>query len=367
MRTRIKFLLKVIKRIPMRTSLRNLVSWEGAQENGSEPGYTITIACMRSITNVVIANVQLLSRIDAANCKELVLVFDCEKEDLDPEVLEVLNGIDLPMDLVVQFYSSKQKRVAQAINWGWVFAWMSWSLAIGRCKTSHLILHDLDALALDPDFFEVIYQRALETGKDFHAIRTYSGSGVGKEHGLGTTFELVLKPDAIRTKFKPLEAFNTLKIVDGKIIDFDTLLWIQFQLKNTSVEAVDESQLVHPSQLICHYTDFLAGRGSMTDKQHSLMLMPYFSYLGGSADDIERLTTEMKNSEGDTVRLWGSDLPIHHLKEEHWAWMEKQIRRVEQTLFEGTRPIIEAYLEHFITRAGDKRTVGVEEDGVKLG
>jgi hypothetical protein len=44
-----------------------------------------------------------------------------------------------------------------------------------------------------------------------------------------------------------------------------------------------------------------------------------------------------------------------------WAWMEKQICRLEQALFRRTREAINAYLSGMIERSGEHRTLGKEQ------
>jgi hypothetical protein len=66
------------------------------------------------------------------------------------------------------------------------------------------------------------------------------------------------------------------------------------------------------------------------------------------------------NSDGAAIRLLGRELDIDGISPSLWAFFEKQIRRMEQALFEHTRPEVESYLQGFIRRAGLQRTVGRE-------
>ncbi len=60
--------------------------------------------------------------------------------------------------------------------------------------------------------------------------------------------------------------------------------------------------------------------------------------------------------------MFGRTAFIDGIDPDAWAWMEKQIRRIEQTIFGGTRPEVESYLRGIIRRAGSRRTVGEEDD-----
>lgn len=357
-----KLLAKQAKRLPMLWLIRGLTAWQ-PQTRASE-GYTIAIACMHKIPDVLLANLQMVANARTPHCKKIHLVFDCTQKEMPSELLQAIKAVSHSATVVVDFYSDKQTAVARKINWGWVYAWLSWCIAIGDCETEHLILHDLDALPLDPTFFEQLYERAISSKAAFQAIRTYSGNGISPSLKLGTTFELVMKPKVLRERFSPFDGFNKLRLLDGKLVDFDTFLWIQHQVGDTQVEPINESQLMHPSQLICDFTDFTSGRSDLTHRQHSLIMMPYFSYLGGNQEFLSNVTSSLRESHGTGAVLYDRRLDLSHICPEHWAWMEKQIRQAEQQLLGSTRAEVSLFLESFIRNAGDRRTVGKPGEGV---
>ena len=258
-------------------------------------------------------------------------------------------------------YDPRQSRVAGSINWGWVYAWLSWSLAIRQARTRALIIHDLDAMPLHPNFFEQLYDNWLETGAQFCGIRAYRGNGVVESMGLVTTFELTIDVDHIRRHFRPFDLFNQLRIVDGRVVDFDTMLLAQRESPLRALRPIDESRLVHPSQLICQYTDLVSGRADYRGRDHALPVLAYFVYLGGDATPIDEARPGLDAEGSRSISVFGKSAYIDGIRPEAWAWMEKQIRRTEQARFGGTRPEVAAYLQGFIRRAGAHRTVGIED------
>ena len=359
----LKLVTKTIKRYPMHQMIRNGVTWEPLRDPAD--GYSIIIGCMHKIPEIAVANLRMTANCDLSRCQEILMVFDCTEEQMPHSLKRSLESVECSSSVRFLYYNAQQSRVSRKIDWGWVYAWMSWSIGISCCNTRHVILHDLDALPLDPSLFDTLYQRARSNSCVFQAIRTYSGNGVTKEMKLGTTFELVMDAEAVRSRFRAFDGFNKLQRVNGSLVDFDTFLWIQYQMSgSTRIDPIDENQLVHPSQLICNYTDFSSGRDELRMKQHSLLMMPYFGMLGGNIADFERVSNELQESEGRSIFMFGRHMDLNHLSPEHWAWMEKQIRRTEHALYTKTRDFVENFLKVFVTRAGTQRTVGRETDGV---
>jgi hypothetical protein len=258
-------------------------------------------------------------------------------------------------------YSNRQALIARWINWGWVYSWMSWSLAIAHAKTNAVVIHDLDAMPLAFDLFENIYDHWLEEKAPFCGIRLYEGNGVQQEMGLVRTFELALDAQYVRQNYQPADLFNKLRLIDGRIVDFDTMLDAQRRCGRCAVRPIEEADLVHPSELICHYTNLLAGRMDFRSRPHMLPVLAYLMYLGGDSSQMNATRLRLADRNAQSVKFFGRETYIDGIKPQGWAWMEKQIRRVEQHCFGNTRPDVDAYLRGIVMRAGIARTVGQSE------
>ena len=354
----VKLYSKRIKRLPMNLMIRNLVRWE--KQGPPEPGYSVVIACMRELAPVAIANLRLCALLNNSRLHELLLVFDCPTEQIPQSVRDAVKETSSSVSVQLIGYTDQQHQVAKRINWGWVYAWLSWSLALGQIKTRGAIIHDLDAMPLSPNIFDEIFDHWAQHGAEFCGIRPYSGSGVEDYMGLVRTFELALDVAFVRRTFQPFDLFNKLKIVDGRVIDFDTMLDAQRLSPRRVVEPIEEAQLVHPSQLICHYTNLVSGRTDFRDQQHMLPVLAYFMYLGGDPDPLTAATPHIADIHSEKMPFFGKTAFINGILPQGWAWMEKQIRRMEQHCFGETRQPIGAFLEGMASRAGTHRTVGKE-------
>jgi hypothetical protein len=354
----IRVIQRRCKRFPMHLAIRGLVSWE--PQANQQPGYTVVIACMHKLAHLAVANLNLIQRMDAEGLKEVLLVFDCLESELPAVVRDAVANWRSGPEVRVVCYGERQVRAARKINWGWVYSWMSWTKGIAEAGTRHVLLHDLDALPLEPNLFLKLYSRALKSGAQFQGIRQYRGQGITPDMGLVTTFELMIDAYHMRKTFQPFEGFNRVCLIGGRYVDFDTFLYMQHRSSLRAIQSIDESQLVHPTQMICQYTDFMAGRGRISTHEHNLIMLPYYFLLGGDPDLIASTTKQLTPLGAHSLTMMGRSLPIGHLAPTRWAWIEKQIRRVEQAIFGRTRPPVESFLSTIIPRAADQRTVGQE-------
>ena len=345
-------------RSPMHLLLRNLVSWE--QLKRADPGYTVVIASMAALAPLVVANLRLAARQSSARMRELILVIDCPADRIPDTIQATVRECSEFMRIRVIAYTDWQHFVARRLNWGWAYSWLSWSLGIAHSATRALIIHDLDALPIFPGLFESLYDNWLDSGAEFCGIKQYRGNGVSDEMNLVTTFELALDAGYLRERFRPFDLFNKLRLMEGRLIDFDTMLHVQLQSRKRALREVFQSHLVHPSGVVCQYTDLVAGRTTFARRSHNLLMLPYFFFLGGDSAMLFSVSPQLRRMNSETIRLLGRRLHIDGIPPSHWAWMEKQIRRLEQAVAGYTRPEIAEYLDGFIHRAGEFRTVGRE-------
>jgi hypothetical protein len=213
---------------------------------------------------------------------------------------------------------------------------------------------------LDSKIFDHLHAHAEKEKLHFLGVNYYEGNGVTRAMGLPVTFELSLDAAWLRAKFRPFDLFNKLRIVDGRVIDFDTILWVEWQSSARAVLPISETQILHPSQMICNYTDLRRGRVIVRERTHNLLMLPWFLHLGGNSELLRRAGQQLAAFGTESISMFGQQARITHISPAHFAWTEKQIRRGEQAFFGGTRPEVSQYLKGIATRAGEQRTVGRE-------
>ncbi|MFI4872131.1 MAG: hypothetical protein ACIARQ_09990 [Phycisphaerales bacterium JB061] len=315
-----------LKRMPMVSQLRDLVSWEPM--TAPEEGYTVVIGCMAALPDVAVTNLNLMRRMQMPSAKQVILVFDRPAEQMPEGLVERIEEARGDMPVTILNYSEKQHAVAERIKWGWVYAWMSWSIGIGASKTRHVLLHDLDAMPVNPKFFERRYELARDSGKAFFGIRWYKGNGILPTDELTTTFEMVLDAQVMREKTKPIHGFNTIRKLGGRACDFDTFLYSQLIVGSSGQAPIDEGDMVHPSQMICQYTDMIAGRNTAPMPKTNLPLMPVYMHLGGHSEPLEHITSHLKETGDARLPFMGKSLDVSKMTSVHWVWLEAEARKL---------------------------------------
>lgn len=362
-----KVAFKSVKRAPLLWQLRGLCSWEPLAT--PQPGYSIVIAGMHRLWPVALANLRLIAACNRRDLEEVLLVMDDSLDRLPREFMQLVGEIEATgLPLRVIGYDEQQRRTAHRINWGWVYSWLSWSKGIAAARTRRVILHDLDAMPINAEVFHRLFAAAEANAAHFQGVRLYSGSGVTSEMGLVTTFEMAIDIAWLRSSAKPIDGFNQIRLVDGRYVDFDTWLEVQRRAPNRRVEPLTQSDLVHPTQLICQFSDHIAGRKDRLHRGHQLPILLYFTHLGDPSTDLATAGERYADAGSTSASFFGQDADLTMIHPNSWAWMEKQIRRLEQHINGATRPEVAHYLRGFVLRAGSARTVGrepVEAGGVE--
>jgi hypothetical protein len=323
-----------------------LISWEPMQQ--PRDGYSLLIGCNRNLGPMLLANLRLLTRQKRTSCKEVILAIDGTEAELGTDIKQRAREIcgsaaggELPIRFV--HYTSKQISVTRMIDWGWIYAWLSWSIGIRECTTRYAMLHDFDALLLNPNVLEERYAQVQQRSVEFLGIAHHTGGGVLEDDKLVRTFELMFDCAFVRKTFKPIELFNTMKSIAGRRVEFDTFLNAQHRAGTTSVMPLAEEEMVHPSQMICQYVDFNAARGRIPTN-NNLLMIPYYEHIGGDSSLMRDMTQQLTSGK-KTVSLWGKPLSVAAISPTHKQWMRKQMVRMEATLANGLAGEVAAYMD----------------------
>lgn len=360
-----RYISKAATRTWMRRRLRPLVRWEPM--SAPVPGYTVLIGGATRLLPVARANLTLLARQNATNCAEVILILDGRRDDLPADFERSCHDImqtaghapgSRPIPVKIVCYNDVQVRTSRQIDWGWAYAWMSWSLGIAHCTTRYAILHDLDALLLGPNVLEERFEAIQREQVEWLGIDPYPDLGLDGHDAPVRTFEMIFDAAFVREHFNPIDLFNKMGTIAGRRLEFDTTIHAQIRAGRRRVVPVDETLLVHPSQMICQYVDHSAGRERLPEANNLLML-PYFLLLGGDGRAFSDVAAQLRNRPDGPIRLWGGDVHPSALPLPRADWLLKQAIRVEEAVFGAPRPEVADYFES-IRRAAASAQLAVK-------
>lgn len=341
------YVRKLALREGLRAIIKPLVTWEPMR--APREGYSVLIGCHRELGDLLLATLRSLSRQRATHCREVILSFDGLASELGASFEEKAREMAGSLPLRFLYCTPKDLRIARRIDWGPVYAWMNWSRGLAACTTRHALLHDLDALLIDPEVFESRYAAILDRSVEYLGIAYHGGGGTVPEDRLARTFELMLDAAFVRAHHQPLDVFNkmwTIRDARGGVrrVEFDTFLYCQHTRGRRDALPMGEEQMVHPSNMIGQYTDFRNKRPRIPPNTN-LPMIPYYELVGGNPTNVREVVRQLRASKSGVVTLWGWELHIERTSQSHRAWMRKQAGRVEDFLFGGMREDAQAYFD----------------------
>ncbi len=340
--SRLKFLKKWLTYLPINLSIRNLVDWKPL--DSPQAGYTAVIGCMNNMVEITLANVSMIAKMNLTNLHELILVFDV-REDKFKHRQHILQAAgNIPVRFI--FYDRQQEFIAGLISWGWVYSWLSWTKAIATSKTQYVLLHDLDAICIDPNMFEYLYQEMIQSDCMFLGARRCKNEYFSEEDNLIRTFEMILDAQRLRRDFLPFDAFTKVKLVKGKCVVYDTFFYIQSLVRSSQLRFIDQEQLVHPSELISQYTDLLRGRvtAGFWGLQANLPLLPIYFFFGGNPTLLNTIVNHLEQTNNSRLPFMGKSIDFTGVPSKHWDWLWLQTRLLENAYFGASDPDIERYI-----------------------
>ncbi|MFO0831828.1 MAG: hypothetical protein U0637_08275 [Phycisphaerales bacterium] len=336
-----QYVKKALARRAMGAVIAPLVEWQPLVE--PQPGYTVLVGCNRRLGGLLMANLAALARQERGNLREVILVIDGGEEEVGFSVVERAARVAPGLPVRVVHYSERQRSVTRRIDWGWVYAWLSWCVGIAATTTRYAMLHDFDALLLRPDVLEERYREVRARKVEYLGIAYHAGGGTKESDRLCRTFELMFDAQFVRSHNRPIDLFNTMRWMGGRRVEFDTFLNAQFMAGSRDVIALPEADMVHPSQMICQFVDHCQGRG-VKPAHNNLLMIPYYEYLGGDGALLADVSGQLEGRAGGRVSLWGKPLDVGAITQDHRAWMLKQAVRMEDSLG-GLRPEVRRYFE----------------------
>lgn len=331
------------QRAALRTLIRPLVSWE--EMASPEDGYSIILGCTHRLSDMLSTNLLMLSRQDLTHLREVIVVIDANRDAMLDDFERDLRSRYSALPLRFLYYSQRQLMVTGVVRWAWVYSWLSWCIGISAVKTRYALLHDFDAMLIDRDMLRKRYERMQREPIDYLGVRYYHGNGVHESDRLVTTFEMMFDCAFVRHHFRPLDLFNHVSRHRSRTVDFDTFLYAQSCLGRAAVMPLAEEDMVHPSQMICQFTELMSGR-ELNPARSSLLLIPYFlSVTDASQRSMIRIMEQLSRNGSTAIDFFGKPMRLNCLQLSHAQWLAELASRMEQSVFGSVRADVRSYFD----------------------
>ncbi len=331
----------------LRRMLRPLCRWKPLEN--PRPGYSIVIGVPWALWDLIDIPLLSLRRAHRHRCHEIILAVDTTQHELELRfgTLAVASKVKSYADLRLRlmFYTPAQLRRTRRIGWNWVDCWLTWCMGVAGARTRHVLLHDFDAVVLDPGFLEHHYQTALSTGSAFVGIQR-DLRHQGQQHpDLLMTAELMLDAQALRSRFHAVDLFNAVRRHNGLRLQYDILRDVQMRMPDSArtLHEIRGEQIVHPSQVVSQWRGLQQSADPFRPRGYSpLFVIPYFRQVSGDSLGMRAITDALLRGER-IITIEGGQLDVSQLDHAGCDWIAKQIERLDG-YFVGTRtPQVQQY------------------------
>jgi hypothetical protein len=321
----IKHWMAWLYRAWLRRRIRGLVSWTLLTD--PEPGCTAIIGMCSRLPDVMAANLLCLYKSRWPALKRIVIAVDTVHSESFAEIEANARAICPTLEVDFIYYTEHQFQIAGQLQLPYVYAWLSWCLALATVTTEHALIHDYDALILGT-ILGYRYKKFVTSKSKIQGVSWYNGNGVLATDCLATTFEAFLETAWWRT-MHPLALFNKMELREGRSIDYDTFLHVQDRQlapDQRTMVPMNLDEMVHPSQMIHQYTMFRR-HPERSLPCFSMPMIPFFMYLGGKKDAIRFALDALRRTPHANVDFLGDGtrFNFHRLDISQVDWALKQM------------------------------------------
>jgi hypothetical protein len=310
----------------------------------AEPGFTIVVACHARFPEMLVPNFAQLIKQDLTGLHSVLIAFDSRRNDRLSGFEAVIRAKFPTLNIRCLYQSAMQSRATTAIAWGWVDCWLSYCKGIAEATTRYVFLHDMDAILLRPGIVAERYKSIQQGGEHFLGTRWYTGCGITPSNRLCYIVEMMLDARMLRERFRPIDLFGKICLLNGVSVDLDILLRPQLGASR-SVLPLSYPEWIHPSQVISQFTYLMNQPGYIPPELNNLFFIPYFIDQGGNEGIIEKHVELFRSANPRDVPFLGYRMDVSRLSVRHLRWVIKQLVHLEYVSWGEVRPKIRAYLD----------------------
>ena len=333
-----------LRHVLLRALLAPLCSW--TELANPSQGYSLVLAVPVKLQDLLAANLRFLQRQDRVHLERMIIVLDqpASSELRDSADQITRRFADLPLQFL--HFNPIQTWVLDALGWGWAYGWLSWCLGLAACHSRYLMIHDLDLLTLSPDFLEKRYRTMREGQLQYLGMEYFQWNSVVREDRVMPSNQLMVEAPFVRKQFEPIDLFSRIVPHRGRWVHFDLTQHMQTCCGQSQVLPFAFMDMVHPAQMISHYTALLNRKNYQPYPRSSLLLIPYYLMLAEKPEAMHRLLQSMTRHQGrKTLRLLGRALDISASKRKDIETLAEMAYQVEKASLGYVRSEVREYFE----------------------
>ncbi|HEY9717293.1 MAG TPA: hypothetical protein V6C69_07490 [Trichormus sp.] len=223
------------------------------------PGYTLLLCTPADLPVFFNIAMRVIARQDLKNCYEVLVVPDQFQANFSEIFASERIDIGQRVNLRLHQLGAVDALIAQSAQGHSVIHCFQLIRGIGETKSTHAILHDVDAFLLKPDFFERLYDCCTSSnyaclGVD-HVWNIKDLAKHGYKH-INATWELTVDVEWMQ-QWPPASIFGKTVSLNGDQILADSLVALQMETPPERLGKIDvPDSFIHFSHVISAYREF---------------------------------------------------------------------------------------------------------------
>jgi len=319
--------------------------------NYSNSGYTVIIGVPWQMWELVDIPLLSLQCADRTGCQEVILSLDTTanrflRHASHQEIEKKIQSYsDLNPRLI--FYNKWQYFVSRIFRWNWIDCWLTWAIGIAEARTRFALLHDFDAVVIDPKFLLNHFNLIRERNSVFVGIQNDDRFNRYGKKDIFMTIELMVDIYFLKSQYAPIDLFNRLRTLDADLVVCDILRDVQLSTppEDRTFHALQKGQVVHPSQLVSHWHKMNRSLKTFEPIGYSsILIIPYFRHLTGDSAPLTDLTKAIRSGHLH-VKFEGGSLSLNKLDQAGCDWISEQIEMLESYFSEKITTLVIEYCE----------------------
>ncbi len=329
-----------------------------------DEGFSIIIGVPWDLRHLLPVNLRFVARTDTAQLRDVHVVFDRVGRPEMDEIADRARAMDTGLPLVFHSYTGLAGRLIEKVHVSTFYNSMNTTLAIGRCRTRHAVLHDFDLYPLRPDHFTSIVgaMRANNWKFSGHELTHFDGL-TDRDLQIGT-WTLGVDVEWLRANWRPIDCFHRVAMHNGRRFNLDPFAWLQFRTPLRGLTTgFDQGSFCHVMNLCSTYLRFL--KKAPLKVAWRLHYLWYLEELSGRSGRLAEVVAAMDGARSAVLEVDRLPADFGHVHITCANVLQTELNMMEHALFGRVREETHQYVRsfrRFLAAFGDSKPI-IEPDG----
>lgn len=309
-------------------------------------GFSIILGVPWDLRHLLSVNLQFVAKTDLTRLNKVFVVFDRRSRSEMVTIEEKIRREFPSLPLEFLCYPDVSGWIIEKVHVSTFYNSMNTTLAIGRCNTKYVVLHDFDLYPLRVDHFTSIIDAMQRNQWRFAGHELTHFDGLKDEDRQIGTWTLGIDVEWLRSQHRPIDCFHCVTSHAGRTFNLDPFARIQFQTRARGLtEGFDEASFCHVKNLCSTYLRLL--KRAPLKVAWRLHYLWYLEHLSGNSDRLGDVIQAMQCSKDGILLVDQYSADFRNTHASCGNVLRRELQMMEQFLYGETFGNVQAYLDEF--------------------